>query len=340
MSGKPKPSRRLLFPLIALFLLAECGVRFGSDGSDPEGAGVDFVFDGYHLDSRMLRSVMAKRGGFDDQNVFMSINPQGRRGTTEHPVTPAEGKSRVVVVGTGNAFGFRVPDGKTWPEQLEQDLGSRVEVFNLAYPGSTVVYLDRSVREEVLELSPDVVLIAYAGYNEALLGDESELLTVDPDAFFGNTLRGLAIVRLAERIYHRGKRWLSEEKRVPHVDPITYEHLLEQQVKNLVSEGIQVVLMQEVVVYPDVEGFWYLKDMESYRSAMDRVAQRTGTQVFDPADVLPAPGPNLDGLFVSGLIYGEEACSDIAQGLAPIVRTLLDRSLSTNAEPIPQETAP
>jgi len=326
--------------LIAIFFLAECGARFGSDGSDPEGAGVDFVFDGYHLDSRMLRSLMAKRGGFDDQQIFMSINPQGRRGTQEHSTAPSEGKSRIVVVGTGNAFGFRVPDGATWPEQLEESLGPKVEVLNLAYPGSTVVYLDRSVREEVLELSPDVVLIAYAGYNEALLGDQSEVEVLDPDAFVGNALRGLALVRLAERTYHRGKRWITKRERVPHVDPKTYEELLEQQVERFVAEGIKVILLQEVVVYPDVTGFWYLNDMEDYRSAMNRVGKQTGTPIFDPGDVLPAPGPELDRLFVSRLIYGEEACRRIAQGLVPSLRSLLGLSSPEDLNFPPQEASP
>lgn len=314
-------TKRIALALMVL-LLAECGARLAGDGTDPEGAGVDFVFDAYHLDSRLLRFAMSKGGGFEDQGVFMSINAQGRRGTEDHVVTRAPGVRRVVVVGTGNAYGFRVPDGATWPEQLEQALGDDVEVFNLAYPGSTVVYLDRSVLDEAIALQPDVVIIAYAGYNEALWGDAPETEVVDPDATVANVLRGSALIRLGERIAHQAGRTAFGAVRVPHVDVPTYELLLEAQVRRLRSADIGVAFVQEVVVYPDVPGFWRQDDMRAYRASMDSVGRRLGVPVFDPATVLP-PLPERERWFVSRLVYGPDACASIGASLAGTVAPLL-----------------
>ena len=319
--ARPKlPSLRVLAAaLLAAVLLGECGARCGRDGTDPEGAGVDFVFDAYHLDSRLMRAAMSTGGGFQDAGVTMSVNAQGRRGTQDHLLARREGVARVVVVGTGNAYGFRVPDGATWPEQLEGGLGSDVEVLNLAYPGSTIVYLDRSIAEQAIALRPDVVVIAYAGYNEALLGDAPETQTVDPDAVVANFLRGSALIRLGESLGHRVRRGVTGGQRVPHVDVVTYERLLATQVDRFAAAGIAVVLVQEVAVYPDVPGFWRLADLQAYRGAMDRVGGQRDVPVFDPAAVLPPPGPELDALFVSRLIYGADACSLLAAGLAEVV---------------------
>lgn len=308
--------------IVLAVLLAECGVRFGRDGTDPEGAGVDFVFDAYHLDSRLLRRAMIQGGGFEDAGAWMSINAQGRRGTSDHEIARVPGVARVVVVGTGNAYGFRVPDGATWPEQLEERLEG-AEVLNLAYPGSTVVYLDRSIAAEAIALTPDVVVISYAGYNEALLGDAPETQVVDPDAWIANTLRGSALVRFAESLGHRARRRLTGATRVPHVDVPTYERLLGAQVDRFRAANIAVVFVQEVVVYPDVPGFWRLADMDGFHAAMDRVADAKGVPVFDPAAVLPPAGPEREALFVSRLIYGPRACARIGEGLAPVVAPLL-----------------
>lgn len=315
--------RRLAVLLLVLMVSAECVARVAPDGADPEGAGVDFVFDAYHLDSRILRFAMSKGGGFEDEGVFMSINGQGRRGTEDHLVWRTPGRGRVVVVGTGNAYGFRVPDGATWPEQLELVLGEDVEVLNLAYPGSTVVYLDRSIADEAVALRPDVVVIAYAGYNEALLGDVPETDVVYPGSSLANFLRGFALVRSAEGLLHQVRRSVTSSPRVPHVDVAIYEALLVKQIERFRVQGIAVVLLQEVVVYPDVPGYWRQEDMEDFRAAMARVAGRLGVPLFDPAKVLPEPGAELDDLFVSRLIYGSEACARIASGLASVVGPLL-----------------
>jgi hypothetical protein len=315
--------RQLAVLLLGLMVSAECVARVAPDGADPEGAGVDFVFDAYHLDSRLLRFAMSKGGGFEDEGVFMSINAQGRRGTDDHLLGRTPGRGRVVVVGTGNAYGFRVPDGATWPEQLDLALGEDVDVLNLAYPGSTVVYLDRSIADEAMELRPDVLVIAYAGYNEALLGDVPETDVVDPEASLANFLRGFALVRYAEGLLHQVRRSVTSSPRVPHVDVATYEALLVKQIERFRADGIAVVLLQEVAVYPDVAGYWRQQDMGDFRAAMDRVARSLGVPLFDPATVLPEPGAELDALFVSRLIYGSEACARIASGLASVVGPLL-----------------
>lgn len=307
--------RKWLLGALAMFLALEVGIRVARVGSDPEGAGVDFPFDGHHADSRLLRRLMAQGGGFEDQGVWMSINGQGRRGTTDHATVRRPDKPlRIVVAGTGNAYGFRVPDGATWPEQLEAELGASAEVLNLAYPGSTAVWLDRVIVDEALALSPDLVVVAYAGYNEALRSwhRESDYIGLAPRLI--DLARGSALFRTLEGRVQRSRHGDPPALKVPVRE---YDALLGASVRRLQAGGVRVVLMQEVVVYPDVPPYWYLDDLPLYHAAMARVAGETGVPVFDPADVLPEDATDL---FVSRLIYNHEACTRIGAGLAQLLR--------------------
>ena len=64
--------------------------------------------------------------------------------------------------GAGHGYGENVTDGLIYAHLLEQSLRKRrptTELYNLSVQGSTVLFFERAVLEEVIEAKPDVVIL-------------------------------------------------------------------------------------------------------------------------------------------------------------------------------------
>lgn len=70
---------------------------------------------------------------------------------------------RILALGDSWTFGYLVPDGQTWPDQLEarleRDTGRPVEVINAGVPGYSVRQALMTLEDPGLSLQPQVVVI-------------------------------------------------------------------------------------------------------------------------------------------------------------------------------------
>jgi lysophospholipase L1-like esterase len=99
-----------------------------------------------------------------DRVVLATINRFGLRGPL--PVMPKPpGRVRVVALGGSTTFGYSVADGEDWPSQLDRLLGGRYEVVNGGRPGATTFRNFAYLRDHLLKLEPDVVVL-YEGFND------------------------------------------------------------------------------------------------------------------------------------------------------------------------------
>lgn len=90
----------------------------------------------------------------------LNSNSAGMRGLDEFTEQPADGTTRIVLIGDSFAFGEEVADHETFAHQLEELL-PQVEVLNLGVHGyghdQMLVYL----REEGLRYHPDIVIVGF-----------------------------------------------------------------------------------------------------------------------------------------------------------------------------------
>lgn len=134
--------------------------------------------------------VYAQRVGshFDpayDRVVRVTINRYGLRGALPAIPKPA-GRTRVVCLGGSTTFGYTVGDGEDWPTQLGRELGGGYEVVNAGRPGATTYRDFAYLRDHLLRLQPDVVML-YEGFNDLWrgvrrhAGDQPDYGIVDED---------------------------------------------------------------------------------------------------------------------------------------------------------------
>jgi hypothetical protein len=96
--------------------------------------------------------------------VLATINRFGLRGTLPVMPKPA-GRVRIVALGGSTTFGYAVADGEDWPSQLGRRLGDRYDVVNGGRPGATTFRNFAYLRDHLLKLEPDVVVL-YEGFND------------------------------------------------------------------------------------------------------------------------------------------------------------------------------
>lgn len=104
------------------------------------------------------------------RTIFYTINRYGIRGPM--PTVPKPpGRKRVVCLGGSSTFGWTVTDGEAWPARLGEVLGKRgdVDVINAGRPGATTWSNFRYLRDRLLALEPDV-LVLYEGFNDMWRG--------------------------------------------------------------------------------------------------------------------------------------------------------------------------
>jgi lysophospholipase L1-like esterase len=122
------------------------------------------------------------------RTVLFSINRLGLRGPDPSP-QKARGVTRIVCLGGSTTFGYTVTDGEEWPARLAEALRPRasVEVLNAGRPGSTTWSNFRYLRDRLVALEPDVVVL-YEGFNDMWRGvrrhaaEQSDYGPVDEEA--------------------------------------------------------------------------------------------------------------------------------------------------------------
>ena len=97
---------------------------------------------------------------------------------------------------------------------------------------------------------------------------------------------------------------------------------LVRSIARLRAAAIQPVLVQQVVVNPDIPGVWSLADMGAYRAAVAEVAKAEGVPLVDP---FVAFEPPLDRWFAEQEYYTAAAHGAIAGQLGPLLGALLGR---------------
>jgi len=90
----------------------------------------------------------------------VEINSRGLR-DREHTYEPQPGVFRIALLGDSIAWGWGVDDGQSFPDQLEDLLGSGVEVINLAVPGYGTDQQLWILEREGRRYRPDLVLVCF-----------------------------------------------------------------------------------------------------------------------------------------------------------------------------------
>ena len=103
--------------------------------------------------------------GGEPRVVELRVNQQGFRGP-EVTDAPEPGVLRIACIGDSHTFGSGVGDDETWPAALERSLlaedpARRVEVLNCGVPAYDTRREVLLLRDRVLELEPQLVLLQY-----------------------------------------------------------------------------------------------------------------------------------------------------------------------------------
>ena len=119
-------------------------------------------------------------------------------------------------------------------------------------------------------------LIGLGGFNEALYSHVPEKNVLFPDHHLHNFLMGSELVRTLR---------LFLALRTPKNNRVPLEEFVESYgrvISVLQKGGIQIILLQQVVMYPDIPGLWVLADMKKYREGLRSVAAKSQVPLVDP----------------------------------------------------------
>lgn len=156
----------------------------------------------------------------DGDLVSIHINSMGFRGE-EFPYAKQPGELRIACVGGSTTFCAEAShDSRTWPAQLQAQLRERfperdVRVINAGVPGYRIRHSLQNLRERVLPLRPDVVIL-YHAHNDII--EDSRAVAVaegladanEPEPTFSERLADASMLymllskNLAARFGNRG----------------------------------------------------------------------------------------------------------------------------------------
>lgn len=297
-----------------------------------------------YLGTAPLPNVSEVRNG-----MRISHNSQGYRGP-EFKMARAPGRSRIVALGGSSTYGVGVSDEYTWPQQLQDQLGTNYEVINLAgNGGSSVEHLVQTALQ-FSDLKPDVA-IYYCGWNDAHV-QHIKNLKADYSDFHGkgamaSGLRGtqpeepLASLYFVKRILfhhffpllddpaHSAKSIVAptDDAFTDHVDQRALE-LWERNLRLIAvlckAQGVRPVFVPQImnwnVLVSDGSYGWfpYVRDrdikkiMESYHASMEKVAKEEGVTYV--GEMLNVPFSASD--FVDNGHFSPEGNKRFAQVLA------------------------
>jgi lysophospholipase L1-like esterase len=140
--------------------------------------------ESYHRPGRYAQRTLSDYDPQQAVMAFIEVNRYGLRGPLPELPKPA-GRLRIVALGGSTTFAF-VSDGLDWPSRLQGLLAAQgnVEVINAGRPGSTTWSDYRYLRDRLLRLEPDVLLLL-EGFNDMWrgikrhFGDDTDYGVVD-----------------------------------------------------------------------------------------------------------------------------------------------------------------
>lgn len=226
--------RRSIIPLaisigvtfLVLFAM-EAGIRLA--GVEPmEWPGIEgkIRFRGFTIDPLIgprLRPGWSGRwpGKFD-----VTVDEHGFRGTGLPP--PTAPKGRVVFMGDSCSFGWGLDTDDTFVAHLDArqrvDGAAMLALWNAAYPGTSAVAGEYVLREQILPLKPDVVVLGFSANNAFRFADVG-----DASRFH---LFGLRKLLFRSRLWAVAAAWLAN-KNPPKHNPRTRAVILELPVHEL-----------------------------------------------------------------------------------------------------------
>jgi hypothetical protein len=272
---------KLLYGISSLIVIIalECFARLQESSNSN-----DSLFNYFFLDEQMRRSGLIKDGGFFEDGYELQVNNRGFRDNKEWLPTSVTPGRRIILGAAGHGYGENLSDGLIYAQLLEKELqkeNKHTEVYNLSVQGSTILFFERALLEEVISAKPDVVILSYSGFNEALYTSLPETSVLYPNNRIYNVLMSSSLIRQL-RLYIA-----SLNQRVNRVSPLemieSYGNIIDQ----LQTEGIEVLILQQVVMHPDIDGLWKLSDMETYRLALKSFAQENNILLADPLSFCP-----------------------------------------------------
>lgn len=215
-----------------------------------------------------------------------------------YPVPKERAALRIVSVGSSSTFGYGVPHERTWSSQLEQRLGREgldVQVLNAGTPGSTSVRLVSAVREVILPLQPDIVIVSL-GFND------HSMTAMDDDAAHlrAMTSSGLSWWQVQIAL---AKQWLRHRDRAAYAGAVgrgesvddddvqrfstrpaaLFGNALQQMADAAAASGATLVLMQEPCQDGNERPL-----LQPFRAAMAEVAARNELLLVEPQATLDA----------------------------------------------------
>ena len=293
----------------------------------------DFFFIWYFFDTRSERERRAAGGppgGHPTPPPGAEVHPRPSDGVLltrdeylgsfrlDDPPDPA--RPRIIATGAGHLFAQDIPGGRAWPERVEARMrkaGLPVEVWNLAVPGSTILLVERGQLDAIVAARPSVVVLGHGGFNEALYAGIPEAWVLHPERPAVNLALSNALLRFVLLRGSRLARRATGQPPTVKVPVPTFRASLHAVIARLEAAGIQVVLLQQVVIHPDLAGAWSLAEMDPFRDAVAAVGAEAGAPVVDPADAFVPP---LADWFVRREYDNADAHDAIARMLVPLLR--------------------
>lgn len=213
-----------LLATLAVFGAAELAVR-GLGIPPPEWPLPVKTFATTHLRVDPILGPLP-RPGFDGRwpgGFWVRIDEQGFRSTGMS--RPAGEPKRIVVLGDSCSFGWGIGTADTFfakLDSLEREAGGGFDVLNAAFPGQSAVAGAYMLRDLVLPLRPDFVVLGFTGNNAFRFS-----LVPDADRFRFVTMRKLLLrsrlfqilaAKLAER---RGPTGNPRDRKAVYAQPVT-----------------------------------------------------------------------------------------------------------------------
>lgn len=253
---------------------------------DPMNA--DFYFSWFFYDAITDRNIRIYDVDHSDPDV-VHVNNVGFR--DHHDWPPKKDQAHIVVSAAGHGFGENVKDNEVWPKLIESDLNLKETVFpvyNASVQGATILFTERVLLPTILESKPDWVILSMSGFNEALYSHTPESDVLRPKAVLHNLSMSFASLRWARKLY-------SKDNPLQHKVPLeTFKSTYRRILSSLIEQKIGVVLLQQVVIHPDIPGVWILEDMALFRQAQREIAIEYELPIVDPT---PYCLPNVEDCF-------------------------------------------
>jgi hypothetical protein len=287
--------------LLLLLLSIEIFSRLTEDPMD-----ADFYFSWFFYDSIIDRNIRIYGVENSDPGV-VHVNNVGFR--DHHDWPPKKGQHHIVVSGAGHGFGENVKDNEVWPKLIESDLNPKdtvLPVYNASVQGATILFTERVLLPTILESKPDWVILSMSGFNEALYSHTPESDILRPTGILHNFLMSFASIRQSRKLY-------SARNPLQHkVSLETFKNAYHRIVSALTEQGIKTILLQQVVIHPDISGVWVLEDMDLFRHAQKEIAIEYNLPIIDPA---PFCLPDIEKCFTHKEWYSLDGHYKAAQAI-------------------------